>query len=52
VAGTEARVREAIKLGFNGAILPRGDKISVAATFKLHPAARLGDAMEAAFAGG
>lgn len=50
VAGTEARVREAVKLGFKGAILPRSDKISAAATFKLHPAGRLGDAMEAAFA--
>ncbi|MHB1580772.1 MAG: DNA repair protein RadA [Acidithiobacillus sp.] len=52
VAGTEARVREAIKLGFKGAILPRGDKISSTVTFKLRPAARLGDAITAAFDGG
>ncbi|MDA8246138.1 DNA repair protein RadA [Acidithiobacillus sp.] len=52
VAGTEARVREAIKLGFKGAILPRGDKISSTATFKLRPAARLCDAITAAFDGG
>ncbi|MHB8211176.1 MAG: DNA repair protein RadA [Acidithiobacillus sp.] len=51
VAATEARIREAIKLGFTGAILPRGEKILSASAFKMCPAARLGDAIEAAFDG-
>ena len=52
VAGMETRIREAIKLGFKGAILPRGEQDLATPAFALHPAAHLGDAMEAAFEGG
>ncbi|MHB8249534.1 MAG: DNA repair protein RadA [Acidithiobacillus sp.] len=49
VAGSAARLREAIKLGFKGAILPRVGVEPAPRGFALAPAARLGDAIAAAF---
>jgi DNA repair protein RadA/Sms len=49
VADAQGRVREAVKLGFKGAILPRGDALNHLGAFQLYSAARLGDAIDAAF---
>ncbi len=49
VADAQGRIREAVKLGFRGAIVPRGDQLQSPNTFKIYSALRLGDAIEAAF---
>lgn len=49
VAGSATRLREAIKLGFHGAILPRAGVEPAPRGFTLAPATRLGDAIAAAF---
>lgn len=49
VADAQGRIREAVKLGFTGAIMPRSDQLPAPDNFRITAALRLGDAMDAAF---
>jgi DNA repair protein RadA/Sms len=51
VADAQGRIREAVKLGFKGAITPRGDQLQAPGTFQITSVLRLGDAMDDAFSG-